>query len=356
MTRIFLTTTAAILCALSPAALASPAAAERIQRTHELASEKWLLELKLAATPEARETLHRNRPDPATALTSLWQIIGPSLAEDWTIPHSAWFLRTSLTVSPQPAFTRERQLVISSFAQNHLEKPGIIPFCIALIDSADPQALTLLERIQSEHPDKVTQGIAALGAALLLRPLGDEGEIMKKRLTYLRKAIIESADETIGQTTVANIAADELHIIHYLSKGRTAPDLAGNDMSGRPGGLAAHKGRIIVLLFWDGQMEETDKVIDLTNQLVTKYHDQPVTVLGVTNEEVANIRNLQATDVIRWNNLHDPDGKLAHQYRIRSKPSVFVLDGERTIHYVGLPGSFAELTVDALLAPPQPNP
>jgi hypothetical protein len=37
------------------------------------------------------------------------------------------------------------------------------------------------------------------------------------------------------------------------------------------------------------------------------------------------------------------------QYRILGRPVTFVLDKERKIQYVGNPGSFAELTADALV-------
>ena len=45
---------------------------------------------------------------------------------------------------------------------------------------------------------------------------------------------------------------------------------------------------------------------------------------------------------------------LAKEYRVGSWPLVYVLDGERKIHYVGAPGSFVELTAEALLAEVKP--
>ena len=42
--------------------------------------------------------------------------------------------------------------------------------------------------------------------------------------------------------------------------------------------------------------------------------------------------------------------KLAREYRINILPQVLILDGERKIHYFGAPGSFAEITAEALLS------
>lgn len=349
----------AILCLLlSTVAHANPTEAERIKRGFELSSEKWMLEMKLATTPEARQEIIAKRPDPNAVATELWRNIAPDLARDWTIPYAAFFLGVShnLTATDdsgttRPAFADERQRVLKTFSETHLKKPGITPFAIALIDSGGPQALALLEKIAAENPDEATQGIAALGAALLLKSLGDAPELMAKRINFIREAIIKSADQTIAGTSVADIASDELYVISHLTKGREAPPLSGMDVAGRPVRLSDLKGRTVVLLFWDAKTEETDRIIQLTNQITTKYQAQPVTVLGVTPEATDRIRTLQGDGSILWNNISDPTEKLSKEYRIGSRPFVFVIDAEGKIQYTGLPGSFVELTVDALLNP-----
>lgn len=337
---------------------ASPIEAERIKRGFELSSEKWMLEMKLSTTPEARQEVIANRPDPNAAAADIWRIIAPDLKADWTIPYSAFFLGISSNLSTtdengntKPAFVRERQRVIEAFSQNHLKKPDITPFLIALIDSGEARSLSLLEKIADEHPDEATQGIAALGAALLLKNLGDEPELMAKRLNFLRDAIIKSADQIIAGTSIADIASEELYIIRFLTKGREAPPLSGIDVGARQVRLSDLKGRIVVLLFWDAKTEETDRIIQLTNQITEKYRDKPVTVLGVTPESAERIRTLQGDGSILWNNISDPLEKLSKEYRISNRPAVFVIDEEGKIQYTGIPGSFAELTVDALLNP-----
>jgi hemerythrin-like domain-containing protein len=74
----------------------------------------------------------------------------------------------------------------------------------------------LLEKIERGSPDRKVQGVAALGVSMILKTLGDEGDVMKRRLAMLRKAIIESSDVEIEGQTVAKLAEDELYIIRYL--------------------------------------------------------------------------------------------------------------------------------------------
>jgi peroxiredoxin len=343
-------------------AQASPAEAERIKRGFELGAETWGLKMKIATDPVEREKLMANRPDPAAAADELWRQIAPSLKEDWTIPYAAFFLdlTRNLTVAGTDgntgtAFAEERKRALETFAANHTAKPGIAPFSIALAESGDPKSLPLLEKIMAENPDDATKGIAALGAALLLKNLGDAPEVMQKRLTYLRQAIIMASDQSIGGTSVADIVTDELYVIRHLAKGRTAPDLSGTDVSGRVIRLSELRGKTVVLLFWDAKSPETDKVIGLTNQMTMKYADKPVALVGVTPEALDRIRELQADGSIRWNNIIDPEDKLAKEYRITARPAVLIIGPAGKIEYSGLPGSFAELTVDALLAGDAPK-
>ena len=306
---------------LTAFASATPEQAQRIQRGYELSTETWALKYKLAQTPGEKQALLASRPDPQATAMELWAAIAPSLKESWTIPYAAFFLEltrnmtaTDADGNTQPAFSAERQRIIGAFTENHLEKPGIANFCIALAESGGPKALSILEKVIAENPDEATQGMAALAASMLLKDLGEAPEVMKKRLTYLRMAIIQASDQTIGGTSVADIVTDELYVIRYLAKGRIAPDLSGTDVGGRTIRLSDLKGKTVILLFWDAKSLETDKVIALTNQLAEKYEGKPVAVLGVTPESLDRIRALQADGSIKWNNIIDPADKLAGEY------------------------------------------
>ena len=340
-------------------AAATPEGARRVRRTHELATETWELKMKLARDPAEKREISQNRPDPAKTAAALWEQIAPSLARDWTIPHSAFFLNITRGLTTRdargntgPAFLQERRKIIETFKKHHLGKAGIGPFCIALLDSGDPGALSLFEEIIAENPDKSSRGVAALAASLFLKKLGDDPSVMKKRITYLRTAIINAAGQKIGPaTTVADIAEDELFVITNLSKGRIAPDFSGTDVSGRTLSLSDFRGKITVVLFWDAKSTDTDKIIGITNRLTVKNARKPVAVIGITPESFDRIRELQGDGTIKWNNIIDPEEKITSAYRINTRPVVLILDEEGKIEYKGAPGSFVDLTVDALLSP-----
>jgi peroxiredoxin len=344
------------LLILVPAS-ATPAETDRIRKTYELAMEEWTLEMRRATTPEARAKAWSARPDAAPFAHRIWALIANSLAAEWTLEPAAWLLRntpgliaTDEAGSPRPIFIKQTDAIRSAIETHHLQSPQLAAICAALTSGSDPRSLALLEKIQSSHPDKKIQGIAALGAAMQLRQLGDDGEIMRRRLTFIRKAIIQAAEVEIEGTTIAKLAEDELYIIRYLTKGRVAPDLVGVDSANRALSLSAHKGKIIVLLFWHSNIQDAARVIDITSRMAKKFHGRPLVVLGVNSDPLKELRALQADGIVTWPNFSDPENTLAPQYRIGSWPLVYVLDGERKIHYSGAPGSFAELTAEALIS------
>ena len=343
---------------IAPHAHASPAEAARIRKSWDLAMEKWALESRAATTPEARAAVFAKQPDTMKTAAEMWRQIAPALDQEWVLEHVAWFLRVAppfFNTGPNGArvqvFAEELTSVFKALETHHLASKGMVPVCMSLASFGDPRTLPLLEKIIASHPETKTQGVAALAAAIVLRTLGDEPELIRKRLTYLRKAIIDSSDvELPPDTTVAKIAEDELYVIRFLTKGRVAPDLTGTDSAGRPLKLSDHAGKTIILLFWSGNMNEAEHTIRMMNEMHARFRDRPVVMLGVNRDPLDQLRKLEGDGTVAWRNFSDPSGQLARDYRVGAWPLVYVLDGERRIQYAGSPGSFAELTVEALLS------
>jgi peroxiredoxin len=352
---------AATFLLLAAESNASPEDARRIQKSWQLAMENWSLETRAATTPEARAAAFAKRPDTTPYARQMWDQIGSALDQEWTLEPAAWFLRnapgllaTQADGSTKSMFAAEIEAVLNAVETRHLKSANLIPMCMALATTGNPRSLVLLEKIQANHPDAKTQGVAALAAAMVLKSIGDDGELMRKRLTCLRKAIIDSSDVDLGGTTVAKLAENELYIIRYLAKGRIAPDLSGIDSASRPLKLSDFTGRIVLLLFWNSTMQEASRVIEITAGLERKFQGRPFVVLGVNHDSLEKLRSMEADGIVSWRNFSDPSNQLAGEYRVGSWPLVYVLDGERKIHYAGAPGSFAELTVDALLSETKP--
>lgn len=353
---------AAIFLLLQATASATPAEAQQIRKSWDLRMETWSLETRAATTPEARAKASAARPDISGSVKEMWAAIGTSLDQEWSIEPAAWFIRatpglvtTGADGANAPAYAAEVEAIRKAVETRHLKSPKLAPMCMALVALPDPRSLALLEKIQAENPDPKVRGVAALANAMALKGLGDDGEIMRKRLTCLRTAIIQSSDVSIGSTTVAKLAEDELYIIRYLTKGREAPDLSGVDSGGRPLKLSDFKGKVVYLIFWSGTMQEADRVVQMMRDTMRKFDGKPVIVLGVNQDPLERLRSLEGDGTIPWRNFSDATNQLAREFRVGTLPLVYVLDGDRKIHFAGSPGSFAELTAEALIAEESPE-
>jgi peroxiredoxin len=350
-----------LIMACAPTAVASPSEAARILKAWESGMEKWVLETSATTSPDARAAAIAKQPDATKTVREIWLQISPALDQEWVLEYAAWFLRVAPEVFSAGAdgtrvqvFSNELFTLLKALGDHHTTSKGMAQVCMALASVGDPRALSLLEKILNSHPDTKTQGVAALAAAMVLRSLGDDPELMRKRLTYLRKSIIDSSEiQTVPGITVAQIAEDELYIIRHLSKGRVAPDIQGVDSAGRPLKLSDHTGKIIVLVFWSSTMSEAGHTIQLVNELTNRFRDRPVLVLGVNHDPLEKLRELEGGSVVSWRSFSDPEKRLSQAYRIGSWPQAHVLDGELRIQYTGVPGSFTELTVEALLSEAQ---
>jgi peroxiredoxin len=337
-------------------ATAAPADATRLQKSYQLAVDKWSEEMSVATTAEAREKAFANRHDAIRYAKEMWNAISPSLDQEWILEPTTWFLKITPGLvandengTPQPVFRRNCEEIRKAIETYHLKSTRLTPICAALAASPDTRSLALLEKIQETNPDKKIQGVAALGAAMQLKSLGDNTEIMTKRLTYLRKAIIQSADVELDGTTVAKIAEDELYIISYLTKGRIAPNLVGTDCAGKALSLSANAGKVIVLMFWNSNVSDAKRIVEITTAMENRFKGKPFAILGVNNDTTEKLRVLQSDGTVPWTNFSDPTNNFAREYRVGTWPLVYVLDGERKIRYAGPPGSFVELTAEALL-------
>lgn len=326
----------------------------RLQKSWDLRVAEWNLKVKSAVSPEAKAQLISEFPDPREPMAEMWRLIGPELAKEGNVEPAAWFLRTAHSWSGgalAKEYATEIEAVRKAVEQHHLRSPGLLPMCVALATSPDPHSLALLEKISKENPDEKVQGAASLGCALLLGQLGDDPDLMKRRLGHLRKAIIHSVEVDFGGKRVGELAEDELYVIQHLAKGRTAPDLTGIDAAGRSLRLSDYQGKVVYLLFWDAMMPERERVIAMADEVKARFEGKDFEVVGVCVDSLEDLRRMEADGVVAWRSFSDASGSLSQQYRVRTRPFVFVLDQQRRIQFSGMPGSFADLTCGALLDP-----
>lgn len=111
--------------------------------------------------------------------------------------------------------------------------------------------LTTLKRY-AELPEAARDRLAA--------QIGEGGEeylakrtaeaIDKELESLLEEAVEKYADVEYGRRTVGEEAESQLFVIKYLSIGKVAPDIEGEDIDGEEFKLSDYRGKVVVLDFW----------------------------------------------------------------------------------------------------------
>ncbi|MBB5349923.1 peroxiredoxin [Haloferula luteola] len=335
----------------------TPQQAASVRTAYETSLEAWALKMQLAKTDAERGALER--PSPKVAADRMWSVIQGDLAQKWAIEPAAWFVRLAAPLKEmdeagtvRPLYRPEIAKVEQAVASHHLQSPDLTPMCMALVAAGDQQALGMLRKIQKENPDKKVAGVAALGIAMMAKGLGDEGHVMRERLTMLRMAIIDAADVKIDRTTVADLAKEELYIIRHLSKGNVAPDLEGTDSGGRSMKLSDFGDKVVMLVFWNSKQGGEDSLLRWVSALRRdeRFKGKAFEVVGVNSDPREKLRDMQSNQLVDWPNFSDPLNELGQVYRVGSWPLAYVLGPDRKIHYFGAVGTFAEVTAVAVLS------
>lgn len=349
----------ALLLMISTAMAGTPSQAEAVRTAFEKRAEAFEIKMKLAKTDAEKLELAKSRPDPLEAGKRMWAVIAGDLEKEWTVDPAGWFLRVvgSLTEEnekgeAQPAMRAEVAKVRKALDQYHIESKELPSACMGLVACGGNESLELLRRIANENPHKEVAGVAALGVAMLAKAVADDPRIMRERLSMLRRAIIDAADVKIDGVSVAELAEEELYIIMNLTKGATAPELTGQDSGGRPMKLSGYDGKVRLLIFWESVGSDDNGLFDWVGALRRdeRFAGKQFEVIGVHTGPNSDLRKLQRDGVVDWPNFSDPSGELAKVYRIGFRPTAYVLGADRTIHFIGATGTFAELTAAAILS------
>ena len=151
--------------------------------------------------------------------------------------------------------------------------------------------------------------------------------------------------------------------IAQLEKGSQAPDFKATGLDGREFGLKplisegkAQKA-VVVLAFWATWCPPCRAEAPHLQKISKDYADRGVAVVGVSLDGPRSSRVQRFVDQqkLTYTVVLDPDGKAANKYRVRSIPTLFVIDSGGVIRATRVgygPGSEKELAkdIDRILA------
>jgi len=117
-------------------------------------------------------------------------------------------------------------------------------------------------------------------------------------------------------------------------RGEPAPDFSLAARKGRPASLSAYAGRVVLIDFWATWCEPC-RLSFPQYQSLARRHGSDVVVLGISEDDEDDVidRFIEETGAhfpVAW----DGDKSLAQRYRIKSMPTLFIIDKNGLVRFV----------------------
>ncbi|MAF65412.1 MAG: hypothetical protein CMJ84_07125 [Planctomycetes bacterium] len=148
-------------------------------------------------------------------------------------------------------------------------------------------------------------------------------------------------------------ARAEYDLEKHLGIGSVARDFEATDLQGRTFHLSDYRGQVVVLDFWGFWCPTCRRALPHLVRLAERHADEPFAILGVNSDtDLESVRSQVKGQHVTWRNAFDggPKGPLARAWRVRSFPSVYVLDHEGRIRARNVHGEALDRKVADLLA------
>ncbi len=165
------------------------------------------------------------------------------------------------------------------------------------------------------------------------------------RLSVAQEArVVAHLDRTATTRPETSAAvASTRRMIEQLTVGKTAPDIVGTDLEGRPLQLSDYRGKVVVLVFSAEWCAICKAQAPYERFLLERYARWPFALLGVqTGSDREAARQTQVADRVAHRAWWDAPregtsgGDIAGAWNVLGYPASYVIDGEGVIRFVDL--------------------
>jgi hypothetical protein len=248
---------------------------EAIQKEYQQAQEAFSAAYSKATTDAERQKVFESKyPTPQKYVPRMMALAESAPGDPAAVDALVWVVQFG-------GETKETDQAVGRLARDHAQDPKVAEISDSLVYSMAPAAESLLRAMAEKNSDRAAQGQAAFALAQylnnnaeLIRLLKQDKEIAadyKESYGAERVAALQAKDpdalarqaesrfeaviEKFGDVKhyrgdLAKAARAELYEIRNLGIGKTAPEISGEDLSGRPMKLSDYKGKVVVLDFW----------------------------------------------------------------------------------------------------------
>jgi hypothetical protein len=251
--------------------------AKEVIAEHDAAYREWMDSYR-SASKEERTTLSSKRPRPNKLFPRLFAIVDAEPASEDALTAANWMITRG------QATGADMNRAIASLLQNHTKSEVLAITCSALGRTPTIVAENFLTTVEKVSPHAKVKAQACMNLAHLYKRqaglvntmTGMPEAGLKNLVGYYGREtvdVLKTADATklekraearyqqvmdnpeyakveYGRGTLAMTAKTNLYELRFLSIGKTAPEIDGEDIDGNPMKLSDYRGKVVVIDFW----------------------------------------------------------------------------------------------------------
>ncbi len=160
----------------------------------------------------------------------------------------------------------------------------------------------------------------------------DLTELRKDALIQFTVAVEKYPKVRTYKGELSELAGREKFKIEHLSVGGVAPEIIGEDITGKPMKLSDYKGKVVLLDFWGDWCVACRMLLPFNRAVVKEMQGRPFELLGVNSDtDRIYARKVEQTQKITWRSFWNGGsrfGDISTEWGVEKWPVIYVLDAE----------------------------
>ncbi len=140
---------------------------------------------------------------------------------------------------------------IDLLIKGYIEDPAMVSVCQRLMRNMSPQSHKLLTEVLEKSPLREAKGQACFGLMMQSKYAARANPAKEADVKRFAERVVKDfADLKHYRGSLGEAAKRELYEIEKLGIGKTAPEIAGEDIAGTKFKLTDYRGKVVVIDFW----------------------------------------------------------------------------------------------------------
>lgn len=178
-------------------------------------------------------------------------------------------------------------------------------------------------------------------------------EVLDAESDDLLDTVAEKFSDLPGTPNYARLVVRQRQEVESLSIGCRAPEIAGEDLQGRPMRLSDFHGSVVAIAFWGSWCGPCMQMIPHERELVERHREDSFVLVGVNADQRESALAVVERENISWKSFWDGDdsrGPIATAWNVTGWPSTYVLDAAGHIRFKDLRGEALGHAIEHLIS------